>query len=153
MSKAFKSLSFPLSGRFGLDPRDDVSEYAFEWEGRTVRIMANPKEEELILVEIELSGQAARKHLENQAALAALHRLNGEAVALRDWRFAIDETDAPFLRANFRAADFEGVGALDSIVADAARNADIVLALVEIAATEINRTSPGASEEITVFRG
>lgn len=153
MTNAFRSLLFSISGRFGLEPREDTFEYDFEWEGRTVRILPNPKDEDLILVETELGGPTVRKLFEDQAVLVALHRLNGEAVAIRDWRFALDETEAPILRANFRAVDFEGVGAFDAIVADAARFADIVISMAEIAAGEGKRVSSVASEEVTFLRG
>ncbi len=135
MSNAFRSLLFSLSGRFDLAPREDASEYAFSWEGMTVRLLPDPKDGEFILVDAEIGDPQLRGLLQNPAVLSALHRLNGEAVGVRDWRFALDETDAPILRANFRAADFEGPTALDGIVADAARFADVVLVLAEMEAS------------------
>lgn len=134
MSSAFRSLLFSIAGRLGLDPRRDAAEYEFEWEGRKVRILPNPKDEELILVEAEFGDPEARRVLGTAAALTTLHRLNGEAVAVQDWRFVLDEAETAILRANFRSRDFEAHGGFEEVLASAARFGDLVLAVAEIAA-------------------
>jgi hypothetical protein len=153
MSNAFRSLISSISGRLGLDPRADVIEYEFEWEGRTVRILPNPKDDELILVEAEFVDPEARPALETAAALTTLHRLNGEAVAVQDWRFAIDEAGTPILRANFRARDFEVPGGFEEIVGSAARFGDLVVAAAEIAAAGTDTSLRDASVATGFIRG
>jgi hypothetical protein len=113
-----------------------VTEYEFEWEGRTVRILPNPKDEELILVEAEFVDAETRSVLRSVAVLTALHRLNGEAVSIQDWRLAIDEAGAMILRANFRARDFEASGGFEEIVMSAGNFGDLVLSIAKILSVE-----------------
>jgi hypothetical protein len=80
--------------------------------GRTVRIPCNTKNDKLILFEAEFVNPETRPALETAAALTTLHRLKGEALAVQDLRFAIDEAGPRILRANFRARDFEVPGRL-----------------------------------------
>ena len=153
MSNAFQSLCRSISGGLGLDPREDVTEYEFDWEGRTVRILPNPKDEELILVEAEFVDAETRSVLGTAAALTTLHRLNGEAVAIQDWRFALDEAGTPMLRANFRARDFEVPGSFEGIIVSAASFADLVLSVAEIVSIETETPLPNVSATSQSIRG
>jgi hypothetical protein len=118
-----------FASHFQLDHRDDASELEFIIGDRTVCILPNPKDEHLILAETGFNSSEARELLTGEAALAVLHRLNGEAMLIKDWRFVLDEDDMPLLRASFKKEDFETAGAAEALLAEAIRFADLAITL------------------------
>ena len=153
MSEVFRSVARTLSRRFSLEPREDRTEFEFDIAGRTISILPNPKDARFILVETGFVSAEDRSRLEADAALAVIHRLNGEAMAVQDWRFALDEAGAPVLRANFEERDFEDPNAVDAIIEGAVRFADLVMAAADIASAKAKEEAVFSPSDFGYIRG
>lgn len=153
MSDVFRSVARVLSRRFSLEARDDRTEFEFDVAGRTISILPNPKDARLVLVEAAFSSAEDRRRLEGDAALAVIHRLNGEAMAVQDWRFVLDEDGAPVLRANFEESDFEDPNAVDLLIEGAVRFSDVVMAAADIASAKAKEEAVFSPADFGYLRG
>lgn len=130
--RAFKAVAQVIGRWFGasIDPDAMELEIELDQQDRALRILPNPKEQDLILVEIRMSAQETASLLEKPEAQVTLHRVNGDAMASQDWRFCVDADGSALIRASFHAAGIASESAIEQAFLAGNQFVDMLLALM-----------------------
>jgi hypothetical protein len=131
---SFMELAQVIGRWFGTKIESDAAELEIELDhqGRILRVLPNPRDESLILIEVCLSPREGESLLAEAETSALLHRINGDAMAIQDWRFCLDADGSALVRASFYGGDFASELFAEQVFSEANQFVDMLLATAQI---------------------
>jgi hypothetical protein len=149
--QSFKTIAQSVALWFGAQINTEPSEIEIELEekGRLVRILPNPKDDKLIIIEAVLSPSETDGLLTDLDRLVFLHQINENAIAIQDWRFCIEANETTLVRANFYSQDLLIENAVERTVSDANNFIDVLVLSAELAKTRSAEKQKPDSSKMT----
>lgn len=148
----FQSLLRDFAQAQGLQTAEDAWGLEFEADGSTVLVMAHPRQDDHIMVEVQVSDLSERAEPLSAAALMMLHQINDAARLEHGWFITISPEQSLLIQHSQPVAPTDA-SQLEALLAEGIDRAAALRGLIDLPPDEEAASAPLQAESHHFIRG
>lgn len=125
----------------GLQTSEDAWGLEFEADGSTVLVMAHPRQDDQLLVEVKVADLSARAEPLGASTLMLLHQINDTARLEHGWFITISPEQTLLIQHSQPVAQTDA-GQLEVLLAEGIDRAQALLGLIDLPADQADAQAP-----------
>lgn len=151
-SEQFQALIRSFAQAQGLQASGDAWGLEFEAEGSTVLVMAHPRQDDHLMVEVQVSDLSERAEPLGAATLMMLHQINDAARLEHGWFITISAEQTLQIQHSQPVAQTDA-SQLEALLAEGIDRAEALRGLIDLPAGEDAESPPPQAESHHFIRG